>query len=70
MFHLIGTDAVMGALLLAAGLAAAGFGCMFAGVGGWKLGFHAATACFTAAIAVTLLASAFVLVTSYQSAQH
>ncbi len=66
MDGLIGADALMGALLLAVGLAAVGFACLFAGFGGWKPGFQAAAACFTAAIAVTVLASAFMLVTSYQ----
>ncbi len=69
MSGLIGVDALMVALLLAALFAAAGVGCLFAGFGGWKYGFQAATACFTAAIAVTVLAAAFVFGTSYQSAQ-
>ena len=69
MDGLVGAEALMGALLLAVVLAAVGFGCLFAGFGGWKPGFQAASAFFTAAIAVTLLASAFVLVTSYQPTQ-
>ena len=66
METLVDPGALMGALLLAVGLAAVGFGCLFAGFGGWQTGFQAAAACFAAAIAVTVLASAFVLVTSYQ----
>ncbi len=70
METLVDASALMGALLLAVGLAAVGFGCLFAGFGGWQPGFQAAAACFTAAIAVTVLASAFVLVTSYESPPH